>query len=49
MKKDIQNIDTITYKLKPALAKKINLRKKKVKKKQKIVDRQKAKTIVEKQ
>ena len=49
LKKGIQNADAVVRKLTPASTKAINLRKKKDRKKQKVVDQQKTKAIVEKQ
>ena len=39
MEKGIQNADAVTYKLKPALTKAINIRRKEARKKQEVVNR----------
>lgn len=49
LKKGVQNADAVAQKLKLALTKAINLRKKKARRKQEVVDRQKVEAIAEKQ
>ena len=49
MEKDVQNTNAVAHKLKPASTKVINLRREEAKKKQEVVDRQKAKAMIKKQ